>query len=604
MPQSKLFQGWTWSRDLPEPFNDPAVTSPRTDAVSKYNSMASPKATLHAATLRGILAYMEIDSSIGTPTPGAKGAVGTQSEEIIVAEYPSQTGEIHAVNFNKNNGKFTVGCFSDPTATPEVYTIKETSQSGAAMFFALMLPALEDVEFSEQYNLLAEEKSKGYPDKDRLSQIGCTLCDNLYRRIENAPQLGVAGLMISIPTSGNLQRFSPLQLNKGVYNPANVVYGEFDALQVGAAPKSVATATKHEDFIGKYALSGRTFSASDSMLIPGLPIWYNIPPEVVQICNYASKTTGSSAPMRNFMLRGPSGTGKTEGARAIAAGLGLPYAFLTCAADFDKFDFIGQFVPATNPATGLDAAEMDMPTFDDIRMDPCTAYSKLTGVYNDDITEDEVYLMLVQKIGERAAADAVVDSGKKETGFHYVDTPFVQALRNGWVIELQEPSIIANQGVLVGLNGLLDSSKAIMLPTGEVIRRHPDTVVIITTNTDYVGCRPMNQSVLSRMDLIIDMDEPEKDELVRRVSGITGCGNLGVMAQMAEAVSDIQMKCRSEAITDGCCGMRELISWVQSYMICGNVMEAAVHTVLSSVSSNIDNRDEISRTCLETRFST
>ena len=29
--------------------------------------------------------------------------------------------------------------------------------------------------------------------------------------------------------------------------------------------------------------------------------------------------------MRNFLLRGPAGTGKTQGARAIAAGLHLPY---------------------------------------------------------------------------------------------------------------------------------------------------------------------------------------------------------------------------------------------------------------------------------------
>lgn len=601
MPQSKLFQSWTWSRGLPPPFDDSAITNPRTDAVSRYNSTASPKATLHAATLRGILAYMELDSSIGTPTAGARGAIGTQTEEIIVAEYASKSGNIHAVNFNKNSGKFTVGCFSDPTATPEVYTIKDSGESGAALFFALMLPALEDNEFSEQYNLLSEERSKGYPDKDKLSQIGCVLCDNMYRRIENALQVGAAGIAISVPTSGNLQRFSPLQLNKGVYNPANVIYGDFEVLQVGAAPRSAATATKHEDFIGKYALSSRKLTANESILTPGIPGWYVIPPEVVQICNYASKTTTSEIPMRNFMLRGPAGTGKTEGARAIAAGLGLPYVFLTCAADYDKFDFIGQFVPATNQSVGLGAAQFDMPTFDDIRMDPCTAYSKLTGIYNEDITEDEVYETLIQKIGEQAAAEAS-GNDKKETGFRYVDTPFVQALRNGYVIELQEPSIIANQGVLVGLNGLLDNSKAIMLPTGEVIHRHPDAIVIITTNTDYVGCRPMNQSVLSRMDLIIDMDEPEKDELIRRVSGITGCSNLSVLSQMAEAIGDIQMKCRSEAITDGCCGMRELTSWVQSYMICGNVMEAAIHTVLSCVSSNIDNRDEISRTCLETRF--
>lgn len=603
MAQTKLFQNWTWGRDLPAPFDDPGIEKVRTDVSSKYNSMTTVKSTLHAATLRGILAYLALDTTVGTPGPGVHGAIGSQNEEVIVAEYPSHSGQIHAVTFNQNTGKFAAGCFEDPAATsPEVYTLKETEQSGAALFFTLMPIALQDDEFSEQYHLLAAERDKGYSDIEELNKIGAVLCDNLYRRIENAPALGAAGIPISIPNGGNIQRFSKLNLDKGLYNPANVIYGDFEVLKVGAAPKKAASVIKREDFVGKFAFSSRSFTAEERLLIPELPSWYILPSEVVEVCEYAQKTTSGQAPMRNFMMRGPAGTGKTEGAKAVAAGLGLPYMFLTCAADFDKFDFVGQFVPATSGASGQSELPQ-LPTLDDIRMDPSTAYAMLTGEYVDDISEDDVYQMLIAKVSEHAAAEAALASGeKKETGFRYVDTPFIQALRKGYVIELQEPSIIANQGVLVGLNGLLDNSKAIMLPTGEIIRRHPDSIVIITTNTDYVACRPMNQSVLSRMDLIIDMDEPEKDTLVRRVAGITGCSDMGVLSLMAEAISDIQMKCRAEAITDGSCGMRELISWVQSFMICGNVMNAAAKTVLSSVSSNPDNRDEISRTCLETRF--
>ena len=46
-------------------------------------------------------------------------------------------------------------------------------------------------------------------------------------------------------------------------------------------------------------------------------------------------------------------------------------------------------------------------------------------------------------------------------------------------------------------------------------------------------------------------------------------------------------------IDDGCCGVRELISWVQSYMICGDLLEAARYTILSSVSADAENRAEI-----------
>ena len=52
-------------------------------------------------------------------------------------------------------------------------------------------------------------------------------------------------------------------------------------------------------------------------------------------------------------------------------------------------------------------------------------------------------------------------------------------------------------GVLVGLNSLLEQSGSITLPTGEIIQRHPDTVVIVTTNVSYEGCRGLNRATRS-----------------------------------------------------------------------------------------------------------
>lgn len=50
----------------------------------------------------------------------------------------------------------------------------------------------------------------------------------------------------------------------------------------------------------------------------------------------------------------------------------------------------------------------------------------------------------------------------------------------------------------------------------------------------------------------------------------------------------------------GCCGMRELISWVQSYMVCGDIREAARYTVLASASADAENRTEVEESCLDT----
>ena len=303
--------------------------------------------------------------------------------------------------------------------------------------------------------------------------------------------------------------------------------------------------------------------------------------------------------MRNFLLRGPAGTGKTEAAKAIATGLGLPYLFYTCSANTEIFDLLGQMLPDTENTA--EAASGELPSLMDIQMDPPSAYYKLTGQYEDSITEGEVYDKLIEVIGLQAK-QSEKDRPQGGQHFRYVETPLIQAIRNGYVIEIQEPTVIANPGVLVGLNGLLDRCASVVLPTGEIVKRHPDTVVIVTTNTNYAGCRDLNQSIISRMNLVIDMDAPDTDTLVSRVVNITGCTDTGTVVEMAKTVQEINEHCRETMINDCSCGVRELISWVQSYMVCGSVLESANYTVLSSASSDPENRAEIYSTCLEGKF--
>ena len=385
---------------------------------------------------------------------------------------------------------------------PKPYVLKEDKNTGTALFFALIRKAMTDEEFSEEYNLLLEEKKAGFPDLQKAAKSAYILCDNLYRRIENASDLGEAGIPVVIPTTGNIQPFTPITLNKGTYHPSTVLYGKFKVLKPDETKRRKSRKKiRREDFVGKFTFAEREFTSSEMLLIPKLPDWYVIPNEVVSICRHAKETTESRRPMRNFLLRGRAGTGKTEGAKAIAAGLGLPYLHLTCSANTEIFDLLGQMLPVLDKP---DRKLGEYPTFDDIRMDTATAYYKLTGEYQEDVTEDEVYKKLLETIEEKAAKTS---DHKTEQRFQYVDSPLVQAMKKGYLIEIQEPTVISNPGVLVGLNSLLDTCSSVVLPTGERVERHPDTVVVITTNNDYEGCHALNQSVLSRMDFILDMPE-------------------------------------------------------------------------------------------------
>lgn len=436
-----------------------------------------------------------------------------------------------------------------------------------------------------------------YPDVDDAAEHAAILCDNLYRRIENPAGCGAAGIHVSIAASGNIQPFTPLAISQGTYNPTSTILGEFTIMEPGRAAPKKGAVIKAEDFAAQYRFSAAPLTAAEESLIPRLPPWYVIPEEVVLACRHAKETTGSAQPMRNFMFRGPAGTGKTEGAKAFAAGVHRPYVSLTCNANFEIYDFLGQMMPDVQ--TGSVRRDADLPSLQDIQMDPASAYCAMTGEYREDVTDSDVFDKLLEVMALRAKAE---QHAQARQSFRYVDTPFVQALRRGYVVEIQEPTVIANPGVMVGLNSLLDRCNSITLPTGEVIERHPDCVVIVTTNIGYEGCRDMNQSVLSRMNLIIDFDQPDTATMANRVIKLTGCTDKGAVRQMVECVGEIIRCCREKSITDGSCGMRELIAWVQSFMVTHDILAAAKYTVLSAVSGDPENREEILSSCLLPRF--
>ena len=599
MARGKLFESWSFKLSLPEPFDDPQYSGMKDFGLSKYNSAGSvPKASLHAPTLRAILAYANLvnTSARGDDTTGL-GAIGHQGSSYRIAEYCS-AGKTDCVVFNPNNGKFIASQFRGGSEVPSPYTVGPGAGSGSALLFALMPIFEEDSEFHDHFEELRSAMEAGWPDVDNALTHALTLCDNIYRRIENARNVGQAGVKLAVPQTGNITPLSRMAIDSGNYSPDGVVYGTFSVLEVGAVHTAAAKVYAREDFIGHYQLSTRTLTAREEAMVPQLPDWYIIPREVVRVCEHAQMTSTAQQPMRNFLFRGIAGTGKTMGAQAVAAGMHLPYCLMTCSANTEISDLIGQFIPDAGGSAAGDPDLGELPTVSDIIMHPPSVYMALTGEYDDDKTEDDV----LQKLVEIAVGRLAVKEEQHGQRIRYVDTPLVEAIRHGYVCELQEPSCIANPGVLVGLNALLDNCQQITLPTGERVQRHPDTVIIVTTNSDYSGCRGMNQSVISRMDLVYDIESPDLATMVRRVMNVTGCTDEQETTKMALVVRDIADRCRQTMINDGSCGMRELKAWVTSAMITKDPYESALSTVISSASVDPDNRADLISTCLEKQY--
>ena len=228
----------------------------------------------------------------------------------------------------------------------------------------------------------------------------------------------------------------------------------------------------------------------------------------------------------------------------------------------------------------------------------------LTGVENAAATSQDCMSIVLDRVTEkvRELSKTVKDKNSSGQTYRYVETDFVKAIKHGYVIEIQEPSTIVQPGVLVGLNSLLEQSGSITLPTGEVIQRHPDAVVVVTTNTSYEGCRGMNQSVLDRMSLVRDIELPSPEVMAQRAMSVTGATDEYEVSKMVQVVNDLAEYCRKNSITDGSYGMRSLIDWIISSEITGDVYESALYTIISKATADELDREALISTVLEPIF--
>lgn len=160
-------------------------------------------------------------------------------------------------------------------------------------------------------------------------------------------------------------------------------------------------------------------------------------------------------------------------------------------------------------------------------------------------------------------------------------------------MEIQEPSVITRPGTLVKLNGLLDEGCAITLTSGEVVKRHPETVILITTNMGYKGCRGFNESVLSRMRMVHYLKPLDAEAMVDRVKKKIDFKDNILLKKMADTVCAIQKYCRTEMISGGVCGYREYEDWVWAYCVQHDILKAAERTLVAKAATEYEEREEI-----------
>ena len=192
------------------------------------------------------------------------------------------------------------------------------------------------------------------------------------------------------------------------------------------------------------------------------------------------------------------------------------------------------------------------------------------------------------------------EAEKNAPGFRHVISPYMKALVNGYLVEIQEASRIRDSGVLVGINEYDRPGSVIHLMDGAKALRHKDAIVITTDNVGYASSKKMDQSYIRRQGLVIDSYELSETLCKDRVRRNTGCKDASLLNRCYDLWLKVKEFCETNSITEGSVSPMELERLVQAVMLDGeDSLEANLACcVISKATSSIEDQRDI-RTALQ-----
>lgn len=409
-------------------------------------------------------------------------------------------------------------------------------------------------------------------------------------------------------------------------------------------------------------MAHRNWSEQEKRLIRQFPDDMPVMPEAMRIITRIVGTKDAKNPVTNVMWRGATAYGKSTGVQQVSCILNMPLLIQTCNSNMETADFFSTMLPASTTeginldensilsgaprqvSSVLDAPERPMPphfeeaiayleTLDPVErdkalspsefcvtmtMDLDSAVSQLIGKPDPDMEFDSVVWLYSEvlnalreapykkKIRELELVNESLEktdkAGKSSgTEFVHVIAPYLKAMANGYMIEIQEASRIRDAGVLVGLNEFDRPGALISLMNGATVRRHKDAICFITDNVGYESCRPIDPSVIRRMGMVIDSFDLPKNLLFERIMRNTGITNATLLDKCHKLWLCAKEFCEQNAITDGSISPMELERFVQAVSLEG--LEAMTTTalddcVISKASSDLENQRDIRSACL------
>lgn len=521
------------------------------------------------------------------------------AEYTITDVYTGATvgpGECACVAYDRSKGKFytqmsgtamTFVSVKQPNGKPNA---KARQNEVAPLIFAMLAVMMETTEFKAKFDEFITTQ-----DVDIKRSNACWMCDYFYENIKNGN--------LPLCDVSELELLSNVRLRSPVYAPDTYFGGfsRFAKSSSGTAKRKTGlsrrTKMKTSKFNGAFSFRTEPLTPEQEARVPKLGDEYVVSKDLLLLCEHIQKSTGRRRPIRNILLRGEPGVGKSEMYVGIAAGCHLPLYSFAANSMTEPFDMFGQFIPVddngnqTGEKLPLNKVLSGMPSATDISMDPAFAYQRITGIAKQDATPMECMAAMF------SVAQKSLDTNGGQQRFKFAPGQLIYALRDGGVWGLDEVTLPQNPGVIPALNPAMDSTQSITLPTGEVIHRHPDCIIVGTTNVDLEGCRQLNQAWMDRCQLIIELPEPSDEVLVARVKAMVdwrededaSIVDLDVFLNAYHALKELAKK---NHISSGVIGPRKLADWVMSTLITGDPILSANMTIVTGGSTDPQEMDE------------
>lgn len=227
-----------------------------------------------------------------------------------------------------------------------------------------------------------------------------------------------------------------------------------------------------------------------------------------------------SGALYSMLFIGDSGTGKSTAARVIPYLCGMPYISINFSVNLEESDIFGSMIPNIQKSTPND------PEF----------------VWEDGI--------------------------------------LTKAIRNGYVAILEEINF-ARPGVLGKLNSLLDDIRQIDLPTGEIVKAHPNFRVIATCNIAYEGTNRMNKALINRFQDVTKFDNPTRDEMLKIIQARTGYKDIQKIAKVY-SVYEALKKYSDEQNLNLIISLRQMLTLFSNGRYYKNAEDAVTRIMLNS----------------------